>query len=226
MKLKYYIPVEKSSGYSTRQVLKRFNKENFSHRLKADFNGNQLQGYISTQVFRFLFWTRWVLVLDCDSVIDRDKVVEEIRSMDLKYDIMESSPGRFWVIVNYTGSFRKCINLMEAIPGVDREFIHKCKLDGKIVLRAFPKNGFIPRKVNQTFSECHGSAGEWFHLFERWWCHSGTVEWLANHQRVESESAINRKEELAKKVIINVKKPEEKPEKKIRLIRLDKDGTE
>jgi hypothetical protein len=235
MKLRYYIPVEKSSGYSTRNVLKRFNREDFSHRLKADFNGNQqLQGYISTQVWGFLFWKRWVLVLDCDSIIDRDRAIEEIRSMDLKYDVMESSPEKFWIIVNYTGSFRKCINLMCEIPGVDTNFISKCERDRKIVLRAFPKNGYVPGTINDPYSECHGRVKDWFYSFRNWW-RSGTVEWLANHQRVEiqriailSSSKIKQSElEAIKTVSFNdVKNSETKPEKKkLRLIRLEKENS-
>jgi hypothetical protein len=242
MKLHYYIPVEKSSGYTTRNVLKRFNRENFSHELKADFNGNhQLQGYISTQVFRFLFWTKWVVVLDCDNVIDRDRAVEEIRSMDLKYDVMESSPGKFWVIVNYIGSFKKCIRFMETIPGVDRDFIRKCQWDKKIVLRAFPKNGFVP-SIIALRSECYGYAGDWFYDFKTWWDHSGTVEWLANHQREMIETQrratgeartatqvlaelLNQNLDARKEIIApRLNKTEPEPKKKLRLIRLEKEN--
>ena len=110
--------------------------------------------------------------------------------MDLKYDVMESSPGKFWVIVDYTGSFNKCIRFMQTIPCVDRDFIRKCEYDRKIVLRAFPKNGFIPRKVNQ-YEECHGYSGDWFYDFKTWWNNSGVVGWLANHQQEIIEAQWN-----------------------------------
>jgi len=235
MKLRYYIPIEKSSGYSTRNVLKRFNREDFSHELKSAFNGNrELHGYISTQVWGFLFWKRWVLVLDCDSSVDRDKAIEEVRSMELKYDTMESSPGKFWIIVNYTGSLKKCINLMQAIPGVDRNFIRKCEYDRKIVLRAFPKDGFIPRTTSQYLSEW-GSAGDWFHNFKTWW-ESGTIEWLANHQRVEIQTAnapTATQVEQAELEALRISRESNdeleeylsrnKSKKKLRLIRLEKE---
>lgn len=209
MSLKYYISLTKS-GYTDNTVLKRFKKEKFSQQLKSDFNRtmnapqeykeNQLRGYISTQVPGFLFWKKWIVGLDCDSQEDRVKAVEEIRSFDLKYEIIESSPGKFWIIVDYTGSLKKCINFMKSIPGVDTQFINKCERDKRIILRAFPKNGFIPHFENPVPSLDHYSCTSWFYDFKKWWNCGGTVEWLASHQRVLVEERIKEEKEIAKEM--------------------------
>jgi hypothetical protein len=172
----------KPDGYSEKTFLKRVPKETLSMQMKHDFNFNHpLQGfYISTQVFGFLFWKKWVVALDCDSSEDRDRAIEELDSLEFKYDVIESSPYKFWIIVDYVGSFKKCINLMSAIPGVHTDFINKCAWEKKIVLRAFPKNGFIPRHVASPRIECHGKAGDWFYEFKKWWDQSGIVGWLAH----------------------------------------------
>lgn len=218
MSLHYLYQVTKSSGYGYHHVLKHFRYDEIGQRLKIDYNastwdkrisGENLRAYISTKVgFR-----KWVLVLDCDTPENKDKAIEEIRSMDLKYDVMESSLQRFWIIVDYIETFKKSIELMKTIPGIDLEFVNHCAYNKKIVLRAFPKNGFIPRRdgsnrmivgtnvpLNSQLTGWNFSlAMQWALEFRRYW-NGGIVEWLTTQQRKEIEANKNLNEEAEKEV--------------------------
>ncbi len=190
--LRFYRQHTKHTYGGSHQVFRQYKKLDMVQRLKSDYNnGRDLDGWVTTQIGGFWFFKRWMLALDCDSVEQRDRAIEELRSLNnMRFKVIESSQDRFWIIVNFEASFKKCMQLMDSIPGVDQQYKDHCSLHKKIFLRAFPKNGFVPRFLsigynNNTvpYVSLKWRINTWYEEFREWMTQGGVCEWLVLHQQ-------------------------------------------
>ncbi len=224
--LKFYRQHTKQTYGGSNQFFKRYKKMDMVQELKSDYNNErELDGWVTTQIGGFWFWKRWMLALDCDSMEQRDRAMEELRSLNnMRFKVIESSQGRFWILVSYEASFKKCMRLMESLPGVDQKFKDHCRYHGKIFLRAFPKNGFVPRFLNigndQTLP--YRSFGHrmnmWFDEFREWMTQGGVCEWLVRHQQRDAQVRIEAERQQAEAVaIFEARKREEEAKEQAKL---------
>jgi len=108
-----------------------------------------LSGNISTLVVK-KFWGRnqYLFAIDCDSPEARDMAISEFDTIlgeKVPYAIIESTPNKYWIITEHIGSWKECIGKMRLIPGIDTNFINFCAKHKRIMLRAYPKGGIVPR---------------------------------------------------------------------------------
>jgi hypothetical protein len=100
--------------------------------------------FIST-VVKDSFWSwkqRHLMVLDCDSAGDMAAACHWLKTEEpqIEYEIIESTPGRFWVVTNHLGTWKQVWNVFNHIPGVCNAFRNDyAKKYERICIRAFPK---------------------------------------------------------------------------------------
>jgi hypothetical protein len=85
----------------------------------------------------------YVMVLDCDGV---DKMIGACHILDaykIKYALVQSSPGKYWVVTDYVDHLAAVTDKMKQIPGVDELFIQHCGRFG-ISIRGVPTWGRVP----------------------------------------------------------------------------------
>ena len=151
-----------TSGYSSKQRIKAKNFKEYmpsllsssAHYLTASNHDGDYhmlsylkdvqKHHITTIVNRALLKKEWLLPLDCDGVSDKDMATEYLDEIRQNYFVIQSSPGKFWIICDYIGSLKEVTKKLELVPGVDPLYL-KCCQDKKFLnLRGYPKNGFIP----------------------------------------------------------------------------------
>jgi hypothetical protein len=214
MFLRFYTQTIKYGTYSQKDVLKELTVSSVYIELKKQYltTEQNLKCVISTQVSGWWkFRRRWILVLDCDSFSDKEKAVEELRLLSIKYKVFLSSPNKYWIVTNHIGSLRSCINFMQCIPGVDREFVACCEKFERVIIRAFPKAGYRPNLVT-NYDTFDGKANLWVNLFKSYWGGSPIVNWLINRQRDVIDLA--KKETEAQLALMKAKEEEEEKRKK------------
>jgi len=230
MKLLKYTQVTNYSSYSDKIVIKELKGSTIYHELKKQYVENDLKCVLSTQVSGWWkFRKRWLLVVDCDSMENKEKALSELRILGIGYKVWESDPGRYWIITNYIGKFKSCIRIMNAIPGHCIDFKNFCKFRRAFLLRAFPKAGYKPCIIPmsqfyepwisigsgnsmQGHGSYHVKAKLWYKMFSKWW-ESPAVGWILNEQRALIEAAKKEQERLEEL------KEKEKREEELRKIK-------
>jgi len=227
MKLLKYTQVVKYGSYSDKLIVKELKGSNIYHELKKQYIENDLKCVLSTQVSGWWkFRRRWLLVVDCDSMENKEKALSELRILKIGYKVWESNPGRYWIITNYIGKFKSCINIMNAIPGHCVDFKKFCDSRSAFLLRAFPKAGFKPHlyepwvistylmKQNlDSYCSYYGEAKLWYKMFCEWWENYPAVRWILDEQRALIEAAKKEQEGLEEL------KEKEKREEELRKIK-------
>jgi len=99
---------------------------------------------ISTKVSPLNSWKYYLMTLDCDSVDNMKAAEDNLKYRGLKYYVIESSPEKFWIVTSLVGSISEIINSLQYIPGCDSRYARLAKERNECVLRAIPKNGFLP----------------------------------------------------------------------------------
>jgi len=115
--------------------------------------------FISTMISRnWLWWTnKHILVLDCDGVGDMAAACHWLKTVEnIRYEVIESTPGKFWVVTDHIANWKQTWHCLKQIPGVCDGFRYGSVQQHKqIGIRAFPKlvNGkphapVFPDKIN------------------------------------------------------------------------------
>jgi hypothetical protein len=116
-------------------------------------NYREFEAARSVDPGKYLFTTtcwmcNWFPVIDADNVRKALMANESLIADGLPHVLMESSPGRFWLIVDGNRGIHEATAFMSGIPGQDPSYSKCCAENKRIALRAFPKDdGFIPRFV-------------------------------------------------------------------------------
>lgn len=92
---------------------------------------------------------QFVPIVDADSKDHLEKARDYLSLLGIETAVIESSPGHYWIIMDRVRPFSDAINLMKQIPFNDDRYIKLCEsCRSMVVLRAFPKNGFIPKVID------------------------------------------------------------------------------
>ena len=136
----------RNGAYGSTYSLKMLSIEQMVYRyVSAIVNGSEYIPYIfiSTVIEDSLFpWKRkHLLVLDCDSEDGMVAACHWLRTEEnIKYELIESTPGKFWVVTDFIGTWKHVWRVFDQIPGVCEEFRNKyAKKYKRICVRAFPK---------------------------------------------------------------------------------------
>ncbi len=100
--------------------------------------------FISTVVTDSMWsWKqRHLMVLDCDSTGHMAAACHWLKTEEpqIEYEIIESTPGRFWVVTNHLGTWKQVWSVFNHIPGVCNEYRNDyAKKYKRLCIRAFPK---------------------------------------------------------------------------------------
>jgi len=161
-KIRFTRSSEKASDYGTKTVKSVQKWEKFDHQIRVDSLNNPLARssrgqtdplnmipmgqYVDTIVEKGLFKkTIHILAYDCDTFEDMVRATTDLFRKNMCHTVFESSPGRFWVITGMVGVFKDLYKTMELAAGVDREYVRHTRINKRFFLRAYPKNGYIPR---------------------------------------------------------------------------------
>lgn len=82
-----------------------------------------------------------IMVLDCDGENEMLAACHWLKTeAKISYDLIQSSPGRYWVVTNYIGMWREIWEALRYIPGVCNAYRNEyCRKYKRMCLRAFPK---------------------------------------------------------------------------------------
>jgi hypothetical protein len=138
----------------------------------------------------------FLMAIDCDTVECLTYAVANLEFRELKYYIIESSPNKFWVITNLIGHQSEVANTLSYIPGCDPNYAKLSMEKGQSVLRAVPKNGFIP--IFPTDIVGDGLWLRWLRLFQSWWQEPAIYE-LAERQGLNTTSCTFFSREVKRK---------------------------
>lgn len=107
----------------------------------------KLANYIERKAFKdHLFIenklsNRNIPFIDCDDKKSKDLAEKYLISKELSYNIFLSSKDRFWLFPAITfGTFGKCINFIEKVPGICSNYVKCSKRDGISIIRGNLKN--------------------------------------------------------------------------------------
>ena len=128
-------------------------------------------GYITSRVRKHILRRKdeYLMTLDCDSTEDKDVAIEWLDNAGITYFCVRSSLDSYWIICDKIGRVSELCEYMEQIPGVDSKYL-KCSIDQDILLlRAFPKAGFVPKLSSTKGLRGSGEFMEWIMNFKRFW---------------------------------------------------------
>jgi len=67
--------------------------------------------------------SKYIAMVDCDKILNLPLVLEYLEMHKLGYAVIESTPERYWVIVDYSSNNKnKIFNFIERIPGIDEKW--------------------------------------------------------------------------------------------------------
>jgi len=88
-------------------------------------------------------WRKWFPVIDADSVANKELAVAFLKTKHLPHAVIESSPGKFWIIVGKSMPMKKAIQFRS--PGNDPDFVMFCEKYSYLGIRGFVRDGFTPK---------------------------------------------------------------------------------
>jgi len=98
-----------------------------------------------SSVVRDSIWSwrrRHLMVLDCDSFADMAAACNWLKTEEhsVEYEVIESTPGRFWVVTDFVGTWKQIWGVFNHIPGVCTAFRDNyARKYKRLCIRAFPK---------------------------------------------------------------------------------------
>jgi hypothetical protein len=97
--------------------------------------------FVSSKIESNWWADKHLLVLDCDGVGEMAAACHWLKTEEnIRYETIESTPGRFWVVTEYINTWKYVWRLLKQIPGVCNGFRYGSVKDHKqISIRAFPK---------------------------------------------------------------------------------------
>ena len=158
MKLEFLLGYEKEWGVygAVKQKFKRLSFEQIVQGIQQDFVAKKLirRFLISSCIDTSIFREKHLMVFDCDSPQNLNLALGCLRrdnydnARDTRCAVYESTPDRFWIITNFIGKFKEIIKKVLLIEGVDQDWLKMCEKQGRLLLRAFPKNAILPRRLS------------------------------------------------------------------------------
>jgi len=125
-KLYFMKQKEKSDGYSTNIVYRKQKWDKFSTDMLYDSltrpsigdSHPPMKQYLSTKVNIGVFKrSKHLMVLDCDSFDDMVMATDYLFGREISHVVVESSPGKYWVLTDMVGKFKDLYNCIRVIPG-------------------------------------------------------------------------------------------------------------
>lgn len=86
-----------------------------------------------------------ILVLDCDDLESMYAAVRILKRDNIQWAGIESSPDHFWIITDKIGTFSELLQILEAIPGVDPDYVKFTKVYERFHLRAISNSAGSPK---------------------------------------------------------------------------------
>lgn len=118
-----------------------------------------------------LWWKKHshVLLLDCDGTDEMLAACNMLKAtLNTGYALIQSSPSRYWIVVDKVGEFLPLVDFANQIPGVDPKFMSKAVEFGRFFLRATPLKG-----KRALFEDPSGLTDprvrNWYLEFEKLW---------------------------------------------------------
>ena len=101
-----------------------------------------------------------LLTFDCDTEEEMERIRSKVHCSPEGYLMYSSSPGKYWII---TGLTCKCIEMCRLSGGIfsdwgDPKYQKISCMRQTYVLRAFERNGYIPREVEYKAGSLHLSS--------------------------------------------------------------------
>lgn len=147
-----------------------------------------------TQLFNLFKKKRYIVYLDCDTQSDCTKSLNCLLALypTLRRVVIESSPGKYWIVLDKILNKRDFIEFVSVINGVDQKFVKFLRKTRHICIRAFPKNGFQPRVVDENFQVVsstddmlyisgrfsNNQTRHWVQSFVNYWKYSEPAKWM------------------------------------------------
>lgn len=159
-----------AGAYQPTEAVRKVNSLDEYKRMIVDITTNRLLMVNSIMVARWWFKNNThVLLLDCNGTGEMLAACNMLKtSINVNYALIQSSPSRYWVVVNKAGKFSELIKLANQIPGVDPKFLQKSKAFGRFFLRATPLMG-----KRALFEDPTGLTDpailHWYLEFEKLW---------------------------------------------------------
>lgn len=126
--------------------------------------------YVTTKVKRSLLGSdKYLIVLDCDSIEDKDRSIDYLKYKKIRHFIIESSPGKFWIIGDKLASAKNHAAELIKLDSLDKNYVICSGKRDTFVLRAFPKPGFTPKFDDTSMFRGKGYFEKWILEFKEYW---------------------------------------------------------
>ncbi len=161
-----------TSGYSEYERLRSVaDRKAFAREVT---NLNVPRFFVVNSIIESTGWWLWkreshVLLLDCDGTGEMLAACNMLKgTLKVGYALIQSSPSKYWIVVDKVGSFPELIDFTNGIPGVDERFIKKAIEFGRFFLRATPVDGKLALFEDPTGLTIP-AVRDWYLEFERLW---------------------------------------------------------
>ena len=180
--LTYLMPVKVTRGYSEVTVRRPEPISGMMHLLQKDaiHSPNRMRGLASSRCspsyrkwYQFLLPAQHLMLLDSDSIPMKDEAVSYLKTRGIDHTLIESTPGKFWIVCDVVGTFQEVMRCAEIVPGVDGEYLNLSRKEKQFVLRCYPKLGKAPLFCDLSFlsvSDCEATPyTKWLCDFHDFW---------------------------------------------------------
>lgn len=114
-----------------------------------------------------------IAMIDCDTIADLYMAQTSLDMRKIKYDTIESSPGKFWIFPDFIGTMNTMGCFLEGVPGNDMKFVQSCRQQWCVSIRALPFKRGKWLKTLPVFPEEfvveNPLIRKWLGEFKRWW---------------------------------------------------------
>jgi hypothetical protein len=117
----------------------------------------------------FLLPDKYLMLLDVDGEKEKEQVMERLNIQNIEHFVIQSSPGKYWIVGNKLASVKNHVKEMMTIPEVDQNYVKCSNNQDALLFRAFPKPGFTPKFGDMSKLDRDTLYGKWIFRFKEYW---------------------------------------------------------
>jgi len=202
MNLKYAKNSEKSCGYNAKTIVKELTESELIRELKQEMRKNtkrlhleeisledygEHNGYILGTLCDEGWFRKQkhILLMDIDHEDFKDTVKAYLDEKKIAYQVIDSSNSRYWLIVDYIGSFKECSQFAWRIPEIDPQYLRYIDHHKKFVLRGYPRGGNVPNFKESSEAEGSKLFKEYVQAVKEYW-EKPHIQWMVEEYLINT----------------------------------------
>lgn len=139
------------------------------------FNISHIDLYLFPKVF-----DKWFPFLDCDTDLQYQSCIGVLGDKNIPHVVYNSSENenKKWIFCDVESSFENAIKFIESCPA-DPAYVFCAKHRKHLCVRAFPKKGIIPTKIDSHLEDNFSNRFKfWIDEFDDYWNNGEIIKYM------------------------------------------------